>query len=338
MIRRCAALVLVLSSLALGVARPAAAADVVKMGMLRVPQTTFVGIEKGFFAAEGIEIAPVFFQSGAELVPSLATGQIDVAAASAGAALFNAIAQGSRITIVADHWVAAKNSPSGDTQFIAVRKDLLAGGKFKSARDAKGLTIAVTARGQVSDLFMRLFLASGGLTEADVKIVTLPYPDMLAALRNKAIDLACAIEPYITLAEETDSAQRFAAESTFAPGIVQAVTIFGDRLGKTERPLGMRYLRALTRANLYVRQRLATPAGRVELAAMYQKYVPLENAALYTKIGIGNGPENLAVDINGKFGLKWEEQEFTAAGLVPKPPDIASAVDNTFAEAAARGK
>jgi NitT/TauT family transport system substrate-binding protein len=322
----------------IGLMAPAAAADVVKLGVLRIPQTAFVAIDKGYFAAEGIDVQPVFFQSGAELVPSLATGQIDVAATSAGAALFNAIAGGSHITIVGDHWVSAPTSPSGDSQFITVRKDLLTSGAVKSARDVKGMTIAVTARGQVTDLFMRVFLASGGLTERDVHIVTLSYPDMLAAFANKAIDLACAIDPYVTLAEADGAAQRFVSESSLLPGVIQAVTIYGDRLGKNDRPLGMRFMRAMTRANSYVRQRLRTPPGRAEIAQIYQKYVPLANAAIYEKIGLGTGPENLAVDVNGKFGLRWEEDQFAQAGLIANPPEITSAVDNTFAEAAARAR
>ena len=77
--------------LALALAQPARAADTVKIGVLKIPQTAFVALDKGYFSAEGIDVQPVFFQSGAELVPSLATGQIDVAFASAGAALFTAI-------------------------------------------------------------------------------------------------------------------------------------------------------------------------------------------------------------------------------------------------------
>jgi NitT/TauT family transport system substrate-binding protein len=320
--------------LALALAQPARAADTVKIGVLKIPQTAFVALDKGYFSAEGIDVQPVFFQSGAELVPSLATGQIDVAFASAGAALFNAIAQGSRITVVGDHWVSAPSSPSGDSQFIVVRKDL-ARDAVKSARDVKGMTIAVTARGQVTDLFVRLFLASGGLSESDVHIVTLSYPDMLAAFANKAIDAACAIDPYVTIAESQGVAQRLVSESSLLPGVVQAVTIYGDRLGKTDRQLGMRFMRAMTRANIFVRQRLRTPAGRTEIAQIYQKYVPLTNASIYETIGLGTGPENLAVDVNGKFGLRWEEDQFAQAGLIPKPPDIATAVDNTFADAAA---
>ena len=100
---------------------PAKAADKLKFGMLRVPNVLFVGIEKGFFTAEGLEVAPVFFRSGAELVPSLSTGQIDIAATSPGAALYNAIAQGVNAVIVADYSVLDPGQPSGDANAIVVR-------------------------------------------------------------------------------------------------------------------------------------------------------------------------------------------------------------------------
>ena len=48
------------------------------------------------------------------------------------------------------------------------------------------------------------------------------------------------------------------------------------------------------------------------------------------KIGIGTGLDNLAVDVDGKYGLKWELAEFTAMGLVTKQPDLKSAVDNVL--------
>jgi hypothetical protein len=128
------------------------------------------------------------------------------------------------------------------------------------------------------------------------------------------------------------------AESSYAPSIIQAATIYGERLSKTDRDLGMRYMRALTKSNRYVRTLLKTPAGRAELAAIYQKYVPLDQPALYEKIGIGTGLDNLAVDVEGKYGLRWELQQFTAMGLVTKQPDLKSTVDNSFADAAARAK
>src|SRR5262245_36187505 len=44
----------------------ASAADKIKFGMLRVAQPIFVGIDRGFFTEQGIEIEIVYFKSGAE--------------------------------------------------------------------------------------------------------------------------------------------------------------------------------------------------------------------------------------------------------------------------------
>jgi ABC-type nitrate/sulfonate/bicarbonate transport system substrate-binding protein len=49
----------------------AQAADLVKFGSIRVPVQIFVGIDKGFFADEDIQVEPVFFKSGAEIARDL---------------------------------------------------------------------------------------------------------------------------------------------------------------------------------------------------------------------------------------------------------------------------
>jgi NitT/TauT family transport system substrate-binding protein len=319
-----------------GASGPSRAADKVKFGLLRVPQALFVGMEKGYFAENNIEVEPVFFRSGAELVPSLSTGQIDLAATSPGAALYNALGQGVKAKIVADYYVPGPTQPGGDPNGVAVRKDLIDGGKVKGPADVKGMTMAITARGQITDLFGSMFLQKGGLTEKDVRVVAMPYPDMLAALQGKAVDLAVAIDPQITIAEEQGIAVRFAKLSDLMPGINLGVVMYGERLAEKERDVGMRFMRAYHKSNSYLRKRLAEPGGRDEIAKIFQKYLPIENVALYQKVGIGLGNENLAVNVDGTHGLRWQLQQYTERGYIKSPPDLSVSVDNSFAEAAAK--
>ncbi len=319
-------------------ASPAGAADKVKFGLLRVPQALFVGIDKGYFAEQGIEVEPVFFRSGAELVPSLSTGQIDLAATSPGAALYNALGQGVNAKIVADYFVPGPTQPGGDPNAVTLRQDLIDSGRVKSPADVKGMTMAITARGQITDLFGSMFLEKGGLTEKDVRVVTMPYPDMLAALQGKAIELAVAIDPQITIAEEQGIAKRFVKLSDLMPGINLGVMMYGDRLGNKQRDLGMRFMAAYHKANAYLRRRLVEPGGRDEIGAIFQKFLPIENVALYRKVGIGVGNENLAVNVNGTYGLAWQMQQYRDRGLIQSAPDLAKVVDNSFAQAAAQGK
>ena len=161
---------------------PAAANDNVSIGMVRLPTAVFVAMDRGYFAAEGLNVTPVFSQSGGELVPALSTGRIDVAVASPGAALFNAFAIGVKARIVADCWVAPHDAGGSDYAFIDARADLVSSGRFTSPRDAKGLTFAITARGQMTELFAAMYLQRAGLRLSDVHVVELPFPDMEVAI------------------------------------------------------------------------------------------------------------------------------------------------------------
>jgi len=334
---RFGALVLALFGAALVAAapQPAAAADEVKVGMLRLPTALFIGIDQGYFAAEGLDVKPVFFRSGAELVPALSTGQIDVATTSPGAALFNAMALGVNATIVADYWASGKDVPSGDSAYIMVRKDLAPYGQFKP-RDAKGLTVAVTARGQMTELFATAYLASVGIDSSNVNVVDMPLPDMNAALVNHAIDIASTIDPYATMLVAQGTAVKVSSISALMPNYVQAVMMYGQRMDKTDRPVGQRFLRAFAKANMYLRTHLTTPAGRAAVAQIYQKYIPIDDPSLYERIGLAVGPEKLDPVVEGKYALRWQMDQYVHQGLVTTAPDLKKFVDSSFAQALSR--
>jgi ABC-type nitrate/sulfonate/bicarbonate transport system substrate-binding protein len=258
---------------------------------------------------------------------------------SAGAALYNAMAQGINATIVASYSVADPGRPGGDPNAISVRQDLLDSGKVKSAKDMKGLTIAVTARGQFTDLFIDEYLKTAGLTENDVRIINMPYPDMVAAFQGKSIDAATMLDPYLTAAETQKFASPIARLSKLLPGYTLGVAMYGNRVGKENRDLGMRFMRALHKANAYTRKVIDTDAGRKEIAAIYQKHVPQRSVDVYAnpKMGQSLGRATLAVDVDGPHGLRWQLEWSTDHKLVPKAPDLNKAVDNTFAAAADKG-
>lgn len=318
-----------------GICEPASAADTVKYGLLRVPQTVMVGIDKGFFAKEGINVELVFFRSGAELVPSLSTGQIDMAATSAGAALYNALGAGVDAVIVGDYFVPMADG-NGDPNGIAVRRELVDSNKYKGPADAKGLTMAITARGQFTDLFATEYLKKGGLTLDDVRIVNMPYPDMLPALKSGAVDIAVSIDPFLAIAEKEGFAKRVAKISEVMPGLDLGVIMYGKRLAENNRDLGMRFMRAYDRANAWCRQARATPEGRAELQKIFSKYIPLKDPNLYLTMGLAFGRADMTADVDGSHGLRWQLEQYEAKGLIKNKPDLSKVVDNSFATAAAK--
>src|SRR6516165_12571501 len=71
-------------------------------------------------------------------------GQIEAGAGSASAGLYNAVARGIKIKIVADK---ASSPPGYGATKILVRKDHVESGRYKSLQDLKGMKFAMNAPG-----------------------------------------------------------------------------------------------------------------------------------------------------------------------------------------------
>src|SRR5687767_5880902 len=88
----------------------------------------YVAIERGYFREEGIELELVPSSTSAQMLPSLAAGQVDMGLGGPAAGLFNAIAQGIPVRIVLDMWTAYPADRGGG---LIVRKDLVDGGQVR---------------------------------------------------------------------------------------------------------------------------------------------------------------------------------------------------------------
>lgn len=324
--RRLTAKLLVCGLLAASTVQTARALDKIKFGMLRSQGQVFVGIDKGFFARNGIEVELVYFRSGAELVPSLSRGQIDIAATTPGAALFNALEAGSGLRIVADYLV---HVPGTATHAVMVRKDLA--GRVHSAADVKGMTVAITARGQYTDLAAGEFLKTGGLTTKDVRLVNMPYPDMVAAFRGKSIDVAMLAEPFITNVIEQNLAVRLVNHADYMPNLDLGVVMYGERLEGKDRDLGVRFMRGFIEAMKFTLAAHKDPALRKEYAQIMQKYLPLPNPEMHERVALPGARPDPTVD---RAQLGWQLRYYQEEGLVPKPPKIDAIVDDGFVKQA----
>lgn len=76
----------------------------VSLGMLRLTSSAplFIAMDKGFFAEEGIEIEPQWFDAAHPIAVSTASSKVDVGATGITASLYNMAANGQKLGIVAD--------------------------------------------------------------------------------------------------------------------------------------------------------------------------------------------------------------------------------------------
>ena len=230
------AVALLLSGIAL-------ADDVVRVGIVNASSDAgfLIADRKGYFKQEGIRAEFVVFDSAAKMVAPLGTGQLEVGAGSASAGLYNAVARGVDIKIVADK---GSTPPGYGFQPLLVRKDLVDSGRFKSLKDLKGMKIAGSAPGSASTSTLNEALKKAGLNYHDVERVFLGFPQHVVALQNKAVDASMTTEPSATRAVQSGAAVRVMGDDEIYPNHQLAVVLYSADFIKAKPDVGRKLMRA----------------------------------------------------------------------------------------------
>lgn len=294
----------------------------------------FVAQKRGYFWEEGLQVSFIPFPSAARMIAPMASGDLDVATGALSAALFNAVARGIDVRIVAD-----KNStpPGRGTQPLLVRKDHVGSGRYKSLADLKGMKIAVSALGTSSMGTTSLALAQGGLTFADVDMLALGFPEHVAALANKAVDAAFTVEPSASVAVRQGSAVRIMGDDEIVPFHQLSVTMFSGAFVKRKNDDPKRFLRALLRGvrdfnEALVDGRYAGPKGDA-LVAILAEFGPFKDPEIYRSFNTSYSDPDGALNIPS---IRKDLEIFRKAGLIEGQVSVEQALDLSFLEAAVK--
>lgn len=169
----------------------------VSVGILRLTSSApiFIGMEKGFFKEQGIEIAPEWFDAAHPIAVATASNKVQVGATGITASLFNMVAGGQNISIVADKGREQKGYSSSA---VLMRTDLWEGGA-KRVEDLKGKRVGITQTGSTFHYMIGRLLEAKGLKLSDVELVPLgKLSALMAALQGKQVDAVILNEPNIT--------------------------------------------------------------------------------------------------------------------------------------------
>jgi NitT/TauT family transport system substrate-binding protein len=174
----------------------------VKVGVLKLTSSAvlFVGADKGYFREFGIEPEFVYFQAAQPIAVALASGDIEVGATGLTAGLYNIVAGGVRLWIVADK---GREWPDHNLSALVVRQDLYDAG-VRTLRDLKGKKIGVTQIGSTFHYNIGRYLEKEGMAPGDVELVPLQaLPAVSDALTSKRIDAAATAEPFVSRLESS---------------------------------------------------------------------------------------------------------------------------------------
>jgi NitT/TauT family transport system substrate-binding protein len=294
----------------------------------------YIAHKKNYFKEEGLTVAFTQFDSAAKMVAPLGNGQLDVGGGSPSAGLYNAVARGIDIKIVADK---GSTPPGYGFQPLLVRKDLVDSGRYKTLKDLKGMKIAGSAPGSASTSTLNQALRTAGLKTGDVERVFMGFPQHVAALQNKAVDAAMTTEPSATRAVQSGAAVRVMGDDRIYPNHQLAVVLYAGAFIKNNPQAGKRFMRAYLRAardynDALKDGKIAGPAAD-EIVAILTEYTHIKDPAVYRTIT----PQG--TDPDGRLNvesLRTDLAFFKDEGQVRGNVTVEQVLDTSFAEAAAK--
>ncbi len=161
--------------------------DHVKAGVVRSlgGSPSYIGVDKGFFAAEGIDVEIVFFESAPPLALGVASGDLDFANTGATAAFFNLAAQGTFKFLTSGTWETPGFQSTG---FLVSNQAYDAG--LHSLKDIAAKNAAITQSGTPLHYVLGLAAEKYGIDFKNVHVLLLQAnPNVASALTSGQADI-----------------------------------------------------------------------------------------------------------------------------------------------------
>jgi len=226
----------------------------------------FIAKEEGFFSEQNLDVELVPFENSTLIMPVLEQGQLDAAGDVPVAGLFNAINQTGNIKIVADR--GSLSAGGCDYFALLASTDWMAQNPTPTAENVRGKRIALdinSVQGYLTDKF----LATLGLTLADMDAQYIPPPSMIEAAKNGSVDFIVTAEPWVTRLTDIKHMAVLTGFQKVVPGSQAGFLNLGRRFSKDEPELGERFVTAYLKG---VRQYMEGKTDRnIEIVAQYTK-------------------------------------------------------------------
>lgn len=203
----------------------------------------YIADAEGYFADEGIRLQVSEPPRTSSLViPLVERGDIDVMLTGVTAGLYAAVARGAKLRIVADR--GHVSATGCDYNGIMARRGAF-GRDSATAAGLRGKRFSLGPAGMATYVADR-FLATGGLTTADLDMVRLGETVEAQALDAGSIDAMHVSEPYLSKLR-AEGHMLIGPSRVYAPGVQYAVVIYGPSLTVARRDVGQRFMKAYLR-------------------------------------------------------------------------------------------
>jgi NitT/TauT family transport system substrate-binding protein len=292
----------------------------------------FLGRDRGYFQAQGIDVDILPFQSGPDLIPPMSSGELQVGGGGLSLAVLNAIDRGVRIRAVADK---GNSRPGFEFVQVPVRRELLESGEVRQLGDLRGRRLGVSALRASAEAITAQVLSQGGLTIDQVELVPMGYPDMLVALSNRAIDGGVLIEPVLSAAYGRGLAASWEpghVSAAFGGGYQAAVLFYAEQFA-TQTDLARRFMTAYLQGVRVYNDAFLKGDGRDAVVRVLIESTTVKDPAVYEQMQMA------ALDPDGQIhrpSLQTELDYHRARGYYTGAATLDTLLDMSFAQAAAQ--
>jgi NitT/TauT family transport system substrate-binding protein len=152
----------------------------------------YLGKQKGFFSARGIDLTLSPEQGGAPIVKGVISGKYQFGFSNV-TSLMAAENDGAPLKAVACG-VASTGRPGRDFSAVVVRD----GSPIRTAKDLAGKRVAVNILKNVGDTTVRESVRKAGGDPTRIKFQAMPFPAVPGALQAGTVDAAWVVEPQLS--------------------------------------------------------------------------------------------------------------------------------------------
>ena len=283
----------------------------------------FIAMARGYFAERGLAVEPVEFAAGGEMIPAVATGQLEVASGGVSASLFNSFQRGLDLKIVADRSRIMRGAPYFA---IATRPERLP--DFSDYSALRGKRIALPGRGSIGEYMLNKAAERGGVNIAEIDVQGMSGADTLTSTANGSVDAAMTADPFLTQGVRRGLLLLWRTADEFADGTQAGVLVYGGQFIREQQEAGRQFMVAYLKGVRDYYRAFLQGIDRQGIAELLAQNTALKDVEIYSNLvaPYGIDPDG-AVDtdsLRAQYSY-WIERGAAQAGF-----DIANAMDLQF--------
>jgi NitT/TauT family transport system substrate-binding protein len=184
------------AAFALGIlAQPAAhAQEKITVGVIPIADVApiYLGVSKGFFKEQGLDVAIESGAGGAALIPGVASRSYQFAFSNV-VSIMIARDKGLDLKVVTNG-VSTTGSKTNDYAAMVARGD----SPIKTAKDMSGQRVSTNTLGNIADTAVRAAVEKAGGTPSTIKFSEIAFPNALPALEGNQVDVVYLVEPFLS--------------------------------------------------------------------------------------------------------------------------------------------